>query len=314
MGNSISHTEFKTWRTCPRRWQLKYRDRNWPDDESIHFIFGTAVHETIQEYLEVLYEDGVEAANDLDLVQDLRDRMFEDFEDRRESWDSEDEFPVTKEQMVKAARDGEDIVRYLKSNRSKYFPVRSTRLVGIEHKVLEEIKDSIYWRGYLDIVLYDDDTGKYKIIDLKTSKDGWDKWKKKEKKRTDQLLVYKKYYAEELGIDPSMIDIEYLILKRNKGDFGRFQKFAPPSGHKALSRVEEEIEDFLDSCYTEDGGHVEGELDKDPDKFKCAFCPFSQQHGDMPLCDHNDFLDYPESMEPYVDSKLVGPQPELNES
>jgi len=311
MGSSISHTEFKTWRSCPRKWQLKYRDKNWPSDENIHFIFGTAVHETIQKYLRVLYKDSVKAANELDLVQELRDRMFEDFDNRKKNWDGDDEFPVTKEQMVKAAKDGEDILRHLKSNRSKYFPVRSTKLVGIEHKVLEEIKNDVYWRGYLDIVLYDDDTGKYKIIDLKTSKDGWDKWKKKEKKRTDQLVLYKKYYAQELGINPSMIDIEYLILKRNKGDFSRFQRFSPPSGNEALERVGNKVEEFLDACYTED---AEDEFEKDPDKFKCAFCPFSQQHGDIPLCDHNDFLDYPESMEPYVDSKLVGPQPELNES
>ena len=311
---SISHTEFKTWRSCPRKWQLKYRDRNWPDDESIHFIFGTAVHEVIQNYLKVLYRDSVKEANKLDLVQKLRDHMFEDFESRKESWSGEGEFPVSKKEMVKAAKDGEDILSHLKSNRHKYFPVQSTKLVGIEHKVMEEIRDGISWRGYLDIVLYNDDNGRFKIIDLKTSKDGWDKWKKKEKKRTDQLLVYKKYYAKELGIDPSMIDIEYLILKRNKGDFSRFQRFSPPSGEEAMNRVEKKINEFLDSCYTEDGGHQEGEFEKDPDKFKCAFCPFSQQHGDMKLCDHSTFLDYPESMEPYVDEKYCGPQPELQSS
>jgi len=314
MSTSVSHTEFKTWRSCPRKWQLKYRDENWPTDESIHFIFGTAVHETIQKYLRVLYKDSIQAASKLDLVDDLRDRMFESFEEKREDWDEDVEFPITKKQMVKAAKDGGDILRHLKSNRSKYFPVQSTTLSGIEHKVFEEIKNGIHWRGYLDIVLYNEDTGKYKIIDLKTSKDGWDKWKRKEKKRTDQLLAYKLYFAQELGIRPSMVDIEYLILKRNKGNFGRFQSFEPPSGDEALSRVESKINEFISSCYNEDGSKKEGEFKKDPDKFKCAFCPFSQQHGQMPFCDHNTFLDYPESMDPYVDSKFVGPQPELNES
>ena len=322
----VSHSQFKQWRECPRKWQHKYRDGKRPPDESIHLVFGTALHEALQDYLSTLYSSTVKEANNLDLKTKFQSLLKEEYDNRKESFERnhpDREFPVTKKEMVEFGKDGNAIIEYFKRNRSEYFSKQETTLVGIEEKVERELRGGIYWIGYLDIVLQNRKTGKYKIIDLKTSTDGWDKWKKREKKRTDQLVAYKKFYAEELGVDPDAIEIEYLIMKRKLNDDApykpaRFQRFSPSDGSRSRSRVEDKIEEFLDDCFTEEGEYRDKDFETDPDRYKCAFCSYSKQHGEegFQICDQGGkkFLDYGENMRPYVDDKYVGPQPEQNKA
>ena len=46
--------------------------------------------------------------------------------------------------------------------------------------------------GYLDIVIHDTLSNTIKIMDIKTSTRGWNKWMKKDENKTQQLLLYKK--------------------------------------------------------------------------------------------------------------------------
>ena len=319
----VSHSQFKTWRECPRKWQLKYRDGLRPPDESIYFVFGTASHEALQLYIRKMYSETVKKANQIDLKDRFQSFLKEEYDSRKEAFKQDHpdrEFPVTKKEMVQFARDGKAIIEYFRRNRSEYFPKREWELVGIEEKIDQPLRTGISWIGYLDVVLRNRKTGKYKIIDLKTSTDGWDKWKKREKKRTDQLVAYKMFYADQLGIDPEMIEIEYLIMKRKLNEDApykpaRFQRFSPSDGSRSRKRVKEKINKFLDDCFEEGGAYREDkDFEQKPDKYKCAFCPYSQQHGEegYQKCDQDGqrFLDYGENMAPYVDDKYVGPQPE----
>jgi len=314
----VSHSQMKQWRTCKKKWALKYRDGHRPPDESIHLVFGTALHEALQEYLQKMYRGTVQEANKLDLKSNFTSLLKEEFDKRKEAFNEDypdEEFPVTKEEMVEFAKDGKAIIEHFRRNRSKYFKKQETELVGIEEKIEREVANGVDWIGYLDVVLRDRKTGKYKIIDLKTSTDGWDKWDKREKKKTDQLVAYKKFYAEQLDIDPDMIEIEYLILKRKCGKYdSRFQQFSPSDGTKSLNRVSDKINEFVSDCFDEDGNYRDKEFDAEPDRYQCAFCPFSEQHGEkgFRICAQGGkkFLDYGENMAPYVDDKYVGPQPE----
>jgi hypothetical protein len=53
-----------------------------------------------------------------------------------------------------------------------------------------------------------------KIIDIKSSTMGWNKYMKADKNKTNQLLLYKHFMAKQLEISEDKIDVEYLILKR----------------------------------------------------------------------------------------------------
>ena len=47
---------------CPHKWKLIYKDKVKVFTSSIHTVFGTSIHETIQEYLTKVYQvSGTEA-------------------------------------------------------------------------------------------------------------------------------------------------------------------------------------------------------------------------------------------------------------
>ena len=79
MGNRISYSQISMFSNCPHRWKLNYIDKLKVSESNIYLIFGTAMHEVIQTYLEVMYHDSVKNADLLDLNQMLIDKLIEQF-------------------------------------------------------------------------------------------------------------------------------------------------------------------------------------------------------------------------------------------
>jgi hypothetical protein len=52
---NISYSQMSIFRGCPHRWKLQYKDKIKRFNSSIHTVFGTAIHETIQTYLGLMY-------------------------------------------------------------------------------------------------------------------------------------------------------------------------------------------------------------------------------------------------------------------
>ena len=63
----ISYSSLSTYNKCPKLWELMYLRNEVPFTQNIYTCFGTAMHETIQEWLTVMYHDSVKAANDINL-------------------------------------------------------------------------------------------------------------------------------------------------------------------------------------------------------------------------------------------------------
>jgi len=61
---NISYTQFSAWSECPHRWAEMYIDKI-KTPPNIYFSFGTAMHETLQEYMELMYNKGQQHADDL---------------------------------------------------------------------------------------------------------------------------------------------------------------------------------------------------------------------------------------------------------
>ena len=55
------------WAQCPHRWKTAYIDGNREFKESIHTLFGKSMHEVIQTFLTVMYNDTVKLAEQLPL-------------------------------------------------------------------------------------------------------------------------------------------------------------------------------------------------------------------------------------------------------
>ena len=63
----ISYSQISMYTDCPLRWKLNYVDKLSISESNIHLIFGTAMHEVLQTYLEVMYHDSIKNADLLDL-------------------------------------------------------------------------------------------------------------------------------------------------------------------------------------------------------------------------------------------------------
>ena len=75
---NISYSQMSIFRGCPHRWKLQYKDKIKRFTSSIHTVFGTAIHEVIQNYLDVAYESSFAAA---DREIDMEDKFQQTFID-----------------------------------------------------------------------------------------------------------------------------------------------------------------------------------------------------------------------------------------
>ena len=64
--------------------KLNYMDGFRTFDPSIHLVFGTAMHETLQEWLDVLYNKSPKKATELDLGKMLFEGMITQYKKMRE--------------------------------------------------------------------------------------------------------------------------------------------------------------------------------------------------------------------------------------
>jgi len=138
---------------------------------------------------------------------------------------------------------------------------------------------SILYKGYLDLVLYNEDTDKHKIIDFKTSTRGWNADTKKDEGKQFQLLFYKEYYSKQYNVDKDNIDVEFIILKRKiweESEFpqSRIQEFAPPDGKIKMNRAMGSMGNFIEQCFNNDGSFKDTNHPITPNK-NCQWCPFN---------------------------------------
>ena len=272
----ISYSQFAKWDKCPYTWKLDYVDKEQTFKGNIYTLFGTAIHETIQAYLVCYYERTIKEADNLPLVDIFKYRMEENFKESREQHG--DEFPVTLQEMKEFYNDGINIIEEFKKRKNSYFPKKNTELLGIEIGLGYDLPKNMKFVGYMDVVLHNKVTGRVKIIDIKTATMGWNKYQKADKNKTNQLLLYKQFFAKERDIPIDKIDVEYLILKRRlyeNMDFPqkRIQTFTPASGKPSINRVLKRLQEFMDECYDDDGNIIETlEYEKCAKSKKCILC------------------------------------------
>ena len=271
----ISYSQFSQWDKCPYTWKLNYVDKAETFKGNIYTLFGTAIHETIQAYLVCYYERTIKEADNLPLVDILKYRLEENFKISKKQYG--DEFEVSKEDMVEFFNDGIKIIEEFKKRKSSYFPKKNTELVGIEVSLNFGLPKDMNFVGYMDVVLHNKVTGRVKIIDIKTATMGWNKYQKADKNKTNQLLLYKKFFSDERDIPIDKIEVEYLILKRRlfeNMDFPqkRIQTFSPASGKPSINKVMNRLQEFIDECYDENGKIINHDYEKCAKHLKCRLC------------------------------------------
>ena len=285
----ISYSQYNQWVTCPYKWKLNYIDGLSEFTDSIHTMFGTSMHEVLQTYLTVMYNDTVKMADALPLDDMLLHRMKHNYTTIMEKNGGE-EF-CKQDEMEEFYQHGLLILEWFKKKRSRYFSKKGTYLVGCEVPIViapNKMYNNVLYMGYLDVVTYNERSDTFKIIDIKTSTKGWNKFAKKDESKQYQLLLYKQYFSEQYNIPLDKIEIEFFILKRKVLDWDddkimsphqayRVQTFTPPSGKIKLNRAKNAINDFIKECFNSSGNIKEREYIKSPSKWNCTFCPFKEE-------------------------------------
>ncbi len=271
----ISYSQFSKWDKCPYTWKLDYVDKISTFKGNIYTLFGTAVHETIQAYLVCYYEKTIKEADALPLIDILQYRMEENYKISKEQHG--DDFEVSLDEMKEFFNDGCKIIDEFLKRKSSYFPKKNTELVGIEVSLDYDMPNDMKFKGYMDVVLHNKVTGRTRIIDIKTATMGWNKYMKADKNKTNQLLLYKKFFSKQMEISTDKIDVEYLILKRRlyeNFDYPqkRIQQFSPASGTPSVNKVMKRLQEFIEECYDEDGKIISHDYEKCAKHLKCRLC------------------------------------------
>ena len=274
----ISYSQLSMYNECPLRWKLNYVDELSLSESNIYLIFGTAMHEVIQTYLEVMYHDTAKNADILNLNEMLRDKLIEEFKKAEEE---DGKVPCSKEELKEFFQDGTEILNFVKSRRNDYFHKRDYELVGCEVPIDYKLEKNVKLVGYLDIVILHKPTNTLKIYDIKTSTRGWNKYMKADKNKTQQLLLYKQFYSKQYNHPIDKIEVEYFIVKRKlweNADFPqkRVQKFVPASGKPSMNKVLNGLNLFLENAFDENGNKKVDKIFALPSKKTCKFCEFNQ--------------------------------------
>jgi len=284
----VSFSQMNVYRGCNYRWKLEYKDGLRKFTSSSHTTFGTAMHETLQGYLDVLYNESEQKADDLDLYTIFKNFFIKEYE--KQVKDNEDEHYMTRSDFEEFYEDGLQIIESFKAERHLHFFKDKIHLVGCEVPLTITPDDDIsnvYYIGYLDVVLYNETTNKFKIIDIKTSTSGWFKWAKEDETKQFQLLLYKRFFSQQYGVPEDDIEIEFFILKRklwknSKYPQNHIQLFDPPSGLMKTNAAHNAMNSFINECFDGKGEYKqERDFEKNPSKKSCMFCPYKE---DEELC------------------------------
>ena len=162
-------------------------------------------------------------------------------------------------------------------------------LVAIEQPINTKIADNVNFVGFIDLIVRDKSTGRYRVIDFKTSTKGWSKYQKKDPVKNAQILLYKKFYAELLSISEDLIDVEFIILKRKIAEntefvIPRISKHIPANGKPSVNKAWVGFKEFVESVFDAEGNYrIDIKYPKKPTKL-CEWCEFHHRG----LCDRKN--------------------------
>lgn len=276
---TVSYSQFSIYSTCPYQWYLSYVENKQSYQANIHTVFGTSMHETLQQYIDVMYNESGAAADRMDLEALFTERFREVYRKEYEKMGEHFSNPV---EMREFFDDGTTILSWIKARRNKLFTIRKVKLLGIELPLLVGISKNIFLKGFIDFILYDTELNKVYIYDIKTSTRGWGEREKKNDTKLSQILLYKEYFAKQFGLDVDRIEVEYFIVKRkiwenSEYTIPRVQSFKPASGKTKRRQAVDNFNAFVKDCFDESGKPIIKSYIKNVGEASCKWCPYADK-------------------------------------
>lgn len=273
----ISFSEFNLFNQCGHKHLVEKHLKLTESDFTVHLFFGNAMHAALEKSL----KDSIGLSRRVDyfkrtFTKDMLDHMKNE--------------PGFQEELKEFLQQGEDLLNEL----SVEDLFKKYKIISVEEPLFEHIHGEFYFKGFIDLVVQDRETGRYVIMDWKTSGQKWNV----KKKLTDeaflaQMRFYKYFWARKNKIPLGDIDCEYIVLNRLKN------KKKPESGCGGIQNVEvnstnEEMYESLESlARTVESIHINKRFPKikhiGNEFLGCMFCKL--KGGRHPLCNNNNNQD-----------------------
>lgn len=281
----VSFSQYSTWMSCPYQYKLSYIDKLGTNKSNISLIFGTAMHEIIQSYVDVCLRVSKKQA---DRSMNLKELLTEKLRELYLKESKENTVDVcTKEELIEHLEDGILILDQLQKSKhfNKFFDLKYDEVIAIEQPINTIVKEGVNFVGFIDLVIRDTFNDTYKIIDFKTSTKGWSDYHKKDEVKNSQILLYKKFYSELFGVSKDKINVEFIILKRKipmdtEYPIPRISKHVPANGTPSVNKAWKGFMQFIDTVFDSEGNRrTDIDYYKSPSKL-CGWCEFYGTHCD----------------------------------
>lgn len=249
----ISFSELRDWQECSYRHKIKFVDGINPRDSSPFLDFGTAVHESCEDFIKT----GV-----------MKPELSEDFlRNAFEKGNEEDGFnsKLLEEMVSQSNSILSDVPKFMNETFGQW------EYVDAEHYLYElaSEKHSHAFKGFIDaIIKTKNKKGKdiYWLIDWKTTVWGWKKEKKSDPDIARQLVFYKSYWSQKTGINPRDVRCAFVLLKRTAKSGNHCELLTISVGPTTTSRSLKIVNNMLSSVKR--GISLKN-------KSNCKYCPFS---------------------------------------
>ena len=211
----ISFSEFSKFVGCGHKHLLEKYLKLTEEPPSIHLIFGNAIHGALETGIKnkLPQEDRIEHFR-YNFVKEMNDNMRDSSD-----FDKLDEFRAQ----------GENIIKILSLEKL----VEKYEVISVEEPLYEKLFALFRFKGFIDLILRNKETGRYLVIDWKTSTQPWDvSKKKKDEVFMAQMRLYKYFFARKFSVPMELIDCKYIVLNRLKS------KKLPELGFGSLQPVE----------------------------------------------------------------------------
>lgn len=282
---NISYSQFSTYQECPHQFYLKYGLGNYLFSSSIHSVFGTSLHETIQNYLNLLFNKSIKASKEFDHATFLQERLAFNYKKEREANEG-NEF-CTRQELKEFWEDGVAIMKYLIRKQKDLFDTKYCILVANElilNAPILEGNEHIRFLGFIDTVLFDTFNKKIIIYDWKTSTSGWSKYQISDEKKLAQLKLYKHFFSKQFDIPFEDISVSFKILKRKVNSIEingydmetpRVSTITPAQAAITVKKAVNSLVEFVNECFEPGGKIKEGYYSQTNTPHACRFCPFN---------------------------------------
>lgn len=277
----VSYSQFSTWLNCKHQWWLSYAKRLKVYTPTIHTCFGTAMHSTMQHYIQHKF-DGLEG--DVNLSDRLFAELHEEFTKNINKYKDVFSNP---DELHTFYKEGIVILQYFKDNFDKIYNVNSQELVGIELPLdlsPSKTKPNLRFNAFLDIAVRNK-SSRIIIQDIKNTDTGWKKYMMSDIKKISQLLLYRYFYSEVYGEKLSNIDMQYIFAKRNPENGVYIEMENVTEKDVTTSEVVDKFQEFIDSAFDSLGSPVDKLFQADPgiNHSNCRFCEFATRFDVCPL-------------------------------